>query len=221
MAVLLVLGGATKCWLHGGYGVSASSQSKNSSHALGVIDYWVGEINKRVSSSGLVGEEGVEHVLWLSDSNFVSNEHNDRLQLKGGRWREGVDKGDSTAHLYHTFVSETGLHDVWTVKHGEGGGFTRVGWQDVKGRPSQKSRIDHIMASDELAEMCVGMGVLEVGGAVESDHHMIVEEFDVGGLQGGAGRGIEGGNIRSIGVPRREDSTADTWVKYKEGLGGW
>ena len=48
MAVLLVLGGTTKCWLHGGYGVSGGGQRKNSSHALGVIDYWVKEINSRV-----------------------------------------------------------------------------------------------------------------------------------------------------------------------------
>ena len=211
--VLLAVGGSHKVRLHAGYGVSGGGLGSRRAHAMGVVQEWC-----RVLRGG---SDVTEHVVWMSDSNFVQDSSLDRRSWRSGGWVRGGSGHDNTEHLYHTFLAETGLHDMWEWRHGDKEGWTRDSWGTDSGIPSGSSRIDHVFMSDSLASACVGVGVWRGGGVVRSDHSMVVAELELREMVGAHRRfELTGEEMRAKKLDLGS-MDEDKWGQYEAVLDEW
>ena len=73
---------------------------------------------------------------------------------------------------------------MWARMHGDKEGFTRQHWGARAGIPASPSRIDHIFATDKVANSTSEVGIPVGANPIESDHRRLVLGLDLRALTG-------------------------------------
>ena len=173
----VAVGGHSSVWIGLHYGVSSPTRNDKYQAAIKHVDKCVKMFQEC--------ERDCEHVVWMGDSNFIANTEIDRAI-----WDQELDSyraansRDSSEYLHSTFVAHTEAQDMWIRMHGDKEGFTRQHWGAREGIPASLSRIDHIFATDKVANSISKVGVAVGANVIESDHRMLAVELDLRALTG-------------------------------------